>query len=1422
METKLRVGIDVGSTTIKMVILDEHNIIIFQEYERHYSDIPAALQAIVAKAYPILEQKIVSIMLTGSAGMGIAQALGLSFVQEVIASTKAIQQIIPSTTTAIELGGEDAKITYLDNTLEQRMNGVCAGGTGAFIDHMAALLHTDPQGLNELAKHYRTIYPVASRCGVFAKTDVQALMNEGVSKEDIAASILQAVVNQTIGSLSQGRPIGGQVAFLGGPLHFLSELRRRFIETLKLKPEQVLSPDSALYFVAIGAALTIESEPLPAEQILATMLNLSAARSSDNPLPPLFATEAEYQQFAARHAQHTVKRANLQEYSGNAYLGIDAGSTTTKLALIGDDASLLYSFYGSNSGKPLATVIAALKDMYRQLNGNTKIVYSTVTGYGEQFIKAALQVDIGEVETVAHLKAAKHFLPDVSFVLDIGGQDMKSFFVRNGVIDSIMLNEACSSGCGSFIETFAQALNMTVGEFSRLGLKGKQPVDLGSRCTVFMNSKVKQAQKEGAEVSDISAGIAISVVKNALFKVIRLKNVADLGEKIVVQGGTFYNDAVLRALEQITGREVVRPDIAGIMGAFGAALIARERRPSGVQTGLSAAAELEGFTTHTTNHRCQLCGNHCLITTHQFSNGQAYHAGNRCERGIGRVKAGADLPNLYAYKYQRLFEYKPLNAALAPRGLIGLPRVLNMYEDYPFWFTFFTKLGYRVILSGRSSHKIYELGMETITSDSICYPAKLAHGHITDLLKKGISKIFYPCIPYNKLEDPAADNCYNCPIVTSYPENIKANMDALQAADIQFMHPFLPLHSRTRLINRLIQELASENIAKRELVAAVDAAYAELNRYKDDIRRQGEAALTYMAAHNIKGIVLAGRPYHIDPEINHGLPELIQAYGLAVLSEDAVRHLCPVARPLRVVDQWTYHSRLYAAANFVVNQPNVELIQLNSFGCGLDAITIDQVREILEFHNRIYTTVKLDEVSNLGAARIRVRSLLAALHDRGHDDILQQAAEIAATRDNDVSVCVTPPIREFHTILAPQLSPVHFQFLATAFCKAGYQLVIPPAPDHAAIDEGLKFVNNDACYPTIIVVGQLLQALKSGHYDLNNTSVLLAQTGGGCRATNYVAIMRKALRDAGMPHVRVFAVGGDKQAGFPMTLPLLESLIIGIIYGDLLMRVLYRVRPYEKQPGSAQALYDYWTAKCQQDLLVSAKHNFKSNIFGIVHDFDNLETQEDQAKPRVGLVGEILVKYHPTANNHLVDMLEREGAEAVVPDLLDFFLYCAYDSTVRYDLLAGTLIDKLKGNLVRKVIEFYRRHLRRALAASERFHPPFTIEQIAHLAVKHLSLGNLTGEGWLLTGEMVELLHSGINNIVCLQPFACLPNHITGKGMIRELRRSYPEANIVAIDYDPGASEVNQLNRIKLMLSVAKTKLNETIGLNPPLNLSPN
>ena len=1399
----LNVGLDVGSTTVKMIVLDEVDII-YKEYRRHLSDVKSTVITMIKEISETLKNKEITMMITGSGGLEISEELEIPFIQEVVACTRAIETLIPETDVAIELGGEDAKITYLGDSIEQRMNGTCAGGTGAFIDQMASLLQTDASGINDLAAKHTTLYPIASRCGVFAKTDVQPLLNEGARKEDVAASIFQAVVNQTISGLAQGRPIKGKVAFLGGPLYFLSELRNRFIETLNLSQGDIIFPKDSQYYVAIGCAMySKEEEQLDFDNILKMIPELEKdAKVFNDGLKPLIETEEEYEEFKARHDKEKVKRNDIKTYKGNAFLGIDAGSTTTKMALIDDESNLLFSYYGSNKGNPLESTIDALKDLYSQMNSDTKIVNSTVTGYGEQLIKTAINIDIGEIETVAHYKGAEYFLPGVDFILDIGGQDMKSLRIKNGTIDSIMLNEACSSGCGSFIETFADSLNIPIDQFGKEGIKSKAPVDLGTRCTVFMNSKVKQAQKEGASIRDISAGISLSVIKNALYKVIRIRNTDELGEKIVVQGGTFYNDAVLRSLEQLIERDVVRPDISGIMGAFGASLISKERFEKGHETKLLKADELDNFEIESSMKRCGLCGNGCLLTINTFSTGEKFVSGNRCERGLGIEENPDDkLPNLYEYKYKRLFGYKPLKESEARRGVIGIPRGLNMYEDYPFWYTFFTNLGYSVKLSGRSTKKIYELGMETIHSESVCYPGKIVNGHVVDLINKGVKKIFYPGIPFNIKEDKDSDNHYNCPIVISYTEAINSNIDDIKNGKIKLYKPFLPIDDPKKMKKRIYKQLSEEHLKFDEVSKAIDLAYAELENYKSDIRKKGDETLAYIKEKNIKGIVLAGRPYHIDPEINHGIPELITSFGFAVLSEDSIAHLSEVERPLRIVDQWTYHSRLYRAATYLSKEKDLELVQLNSFGCGLDAVSTDQVGEILERHNKLNTVIKIDEINNLAAVRIRIRSLMAAMDEREKREI--EPIEQVSLPDR---VVFTKEMKKTHTILSPQLSPIHFQFLEGALRRDGYNLEILETADKEDIDEGLKYVNNDACYPTIITIGQIMRALNSGKYDLNNTSVIMSQTGGGCRATNYIAFIRKALKDANIEHIPVIslnAVGMEKNPGFKLKPATIERLMMGAIYGDLFMKILYKTRPYELVKGSANELYDSWVEKCKKSINEGKRSEFKDNIYKIVKDFDELPLDETIVKPKVGIVGEILVKYHPAANNNIVELLENEGAEVVIPDLIDFFLYSAYNSVVRGEQLSTTYMKQLSGSAVIKVITFFRRYVIDALEKSKRFDPPIDIEELAKETEKYLSLCNQTGEGWFLTGEMIELVSNDVPNVLCLQPFACLPNHITGKGMMKEIRRNYPLANIAPIDYDPGASEVNQINRIKLMLSTA-------------------
>ena len=1407
-------GIDIGSTTVKVAILDAAHKLLFSDYQRHYANIRETLSSLLQDAYAKLGNLTLHPMITGSGGLTLANHLGVPFVQEVIAVSTSLQEFAPKTDVAIELGGEDAKIIYFEGgNVEQRMNGICAGGTGSFIDQMASLIQTDASGLNEYAKNYKSLYTIAARCGVFAKTDIQPLINEGATKEDLSASIFQAVVNQTISGLACGKPIRGHVAFLGGPLHFLSELRAAFIRTLKLDEEHIIDTDNSHLFAAIGSALNAK------EDVQFSMAEMVDKLSSDIKMEfevarmePLFSDEKEYESFRSRHGASHVKNAKLENYHGKCFLGIDAGSTTTKIAVVAEDGTLLYSFYSSNNGSPLKTAISSIQEIYRLLPADATIVRSCSTGYGEALFKAAFMLDEGEVETVAHYYAAAFFNPEVDCITDIGGQDMKCIKIKNQTVDSVQLNEACSSGCGSFIETFAKSLNYSVQDFAKAALFAKHPIDLGTRCTVFMNSKVKQAQKEGAEVSDISAGLAYSVIKNALFKVIKVSDASELGKNIVVQGGTFYNDAVLRSFEKIAGCEVIRPDIAGIMGAFGAALIARERYQEAPEnnTTMLTIDQINALAFTTSLVKCQGCTNSCRLTVNKFSDGRSYISGNRCERGLGKTKNDNHVPNLFAYKLERLFSYEPLSDAEAVRGRVGIPRVLNMYENYPFWFTLFTKLKYQVVLSPLSNRKIYEMGIESIPSESECYPAKLAHGHVEWLIRQNVDFIFYPALFYERNEFDDANNHYNCPIVTSYSENIKNNVEAIGRGEVVFKNPFMSFREPALILQSLEKEFPE--LPAEELKEAVDAAWQELENVRRDMYKKGEEVIAYLEKNHARGIVLAGRPYHIDPEINHGIPELINSYGIAVLTEDSVSHLAKPERPLIVSDQWMYHSRLYAAASYVKTRDDLDLIQLNSFGCGLDAVTTDQVNDILSSSGKIYTCLKIDEVNNLGAARIRIRSLLSAIRVR---EQRHQARTIHSSRMN--RVLFTKEMRKNYTILCPQMSPIHFDLLEPTFRRCGYNLVVLNNDNKGSIDMGLKYVNNDACYPSLLVVGQIMEAVLSGKYDTDHLAVVMSQTGGGCRATNYIGFIRRALEKAGYQHIPVISINLSKlesNPGFKLTPMLLLRAVYAVNFGDIFMRCVYRMRPYETVPGSVEEVHQKWIQKCCDFLgrKYLSFNTYKQMCREMIAEFDAIPVL-DIKKPRVGVVGEILVKFSPAANNRLVELLEHEGAEAVVPDLMDFMFYCFYNQLYKAENLGTSKKAAKISRLGIRAIQMLRKPMSDAFAASRHFIPPADIYETAKHAEEIVSLGNQTGEGWFLTGEMLELINTDTPNIVCTQPFGCLPNHVVGKGVIKELRKRHPEANIVAIDYDPGASEVNQLNRIKLMLSTAQKNLAKTMEI---------
>lgn len=1415
MDRTLTLGLDVGSTTVKAVVLDGDDIV-FSDYRRHNADVRGELRHLlldVAEAFPT---DVVRVAMTGSGGLSVAKIIGVQFVQEVIASTAAIERYHPDVDVIIELGGEDAKITYLHPVPEQRMNGTCAGGTGAFIDQMATLLRTDAAGLNELAAQYEHLHAIASRCGVFAKSDVQPLLNQGAAHADIAASVFQAVATQTIAGLACGHPIKGKLIFLGGPLHFLPELREAYRRALSHQVDEFISPNNAQLYVAIGAALLAQGPALSLPHVAKSLDGAHQVGIASKTLRPLFIDQAERAEFLARHGSHAVPQRDLSTVAGPCFLGIDAGSTTIKSVLLDADDTIVFSTYGSNEGDPVAAAVAIARQVLTALPAGAWIARSCVTGYGETLVQTALHADEGEIETMAHYRAAQRVSPGVTSVIDIGGQDMKFLKIRNGAVDSIAVNEACSSGCGSFLQTFAETMGTNVADFARLGVESESPVDLGSRCTVFMNSSVKQAQKEGAGIGDISAGLSYSVVRNALYKVIKLRDAGELGDKVVVQGGTFLNDAVLRAFELLTDTEVVRPIISGLMGAYGAALTAHLHCDDPTALSAMMKRDLDGFSVESAQRTCQLCQNHCKLTITSFDDGSRNVSGNRCDRGasLDAKPKKSEIPNLYDYKYKRTFGYRRLTDAETTRGEIGIPRALGIYENYPLWFTILSELGFKVMLSGRSSHDLFEAGMESIPSENICYPAKLVHGHIEWLLDKGVKTIFFPCVSYERKQYVEADNHFNCPVVAFYPQVLERNIDGLRAEGVRYLDPFVNLENPDKLAERLVEVFADWNVTLAEAKAAVKSGFVEADQVQSDIRAEGDRALQYMRENKLRGIVLAGRPYHIDPEINHGIPEVITSLGMVVLSEDSILDDGPskLERPLRVRDQWTYNTRLYEAAAAVRSQPDLNLVQMNSFGCGVDAVTTDQMQEILEAADDVYTVIKIDEVSNLGAARIRLRSLKAATAERSTStDVDTTGASRALVVPDKPRPSFTKEAKKTHTLYVPQMAPIHFRMIVPVLQRQGYRVELLEHASNQDVEVGLKYVNNDACYPAIMVIGQLINKFIDGGADPDTATVAISQTGGMCRATNYAGMLRKGLQSAGFEQVPVLAVslqGLETNPGFKLNAPMIHHAIQAIVIGDLLQNVLLRVRPYEREAGSAMRLYEKWD-RVGQEFFVSGYSQTLGRRVGytwlidhIVADFDELPLLDVPRRPRVGLVGEILVKFQPDANNNAVQVIEDEGCEAVLPGLLGFFTQSMANGEWRSQNLG---MDK--GRYTKKFglwfVEMYERAAKAALTRSKRFHAPDDMRTLAERAQKVISLGTQAGEGWFLVGEMMELIESGTPNIICAQPFACLPNHVVGRGMFKELRRLYPQSNIVSIDYDPGASEVNQLNRIKLMVATA-------------------
>ena len=1483
-ERIIRIGIDVGSTTVKTAAIDPQDNVLFGKYERHRADIKSTIVKVVNETLDVISARAeqegflpkLSVMVTGSGGLAVSYWLSIPFIQEVVASTAAVKKIIPQTDVVIELGGEDAKITYFKDGVDQRMNGTCAGGTGAFIDQMAALLETDAGGLNELAKGAHTIYPIAARCGVFAKTDIQPLINEGARREDIAISIFQAVVSQTISGLACGRPIRGNVAFLGGPLHFMDQLRQRFIETLKLKPEEALVPENSQLFVAYGAAVSAPlsedgtaavqaaGEPetcgtaeggctgcsgcsRPAEpeadapEQKTRILSVAEFRESLKTLKdaemqevqrlePLFRNQTELDSFRMRHAEEMAASADLDTAKGPVFLGFDAGSTTTKAVLIDPLGRILWRFYDVNAGNPVELAVRVLKDLYRRMPPGMKIIRSCSTGYGEALFQAALGVDSGEVETIAHYRAANFFVPGVDFILDIGGQDMKCLRTKDGAITSIQLNEACSSGCGSFLDNFARSLGMDIHTFSDKALLAEKPVDLGSRCTIFMNSRVKQAQKEGASVGDISAGLSYSVIKNALFKVIKLRDANSIGDKIVVQGGTFNNDAVLRAFEKISGRNVFRPDVAGLMGAYGAALIALDEwkaagSPADARSSLATPDQLENFSVQLELRRCGKCANNCQLTINTFTTGistegpmeqmvappRRFVTGNRCERGLELDEPAEEkkrlsgiqkperkpVPNLFAWKYSRLFRYQPLAKENAPRGEVGILRVLNMYEDYPFWHTLFTACGIRVCLSSHSNYQDYEHSACMVMSDNICFPAKLVHSHIQDLTDKRVDRIFMPFVVYER--QGSEQNSYNCPIVTGYAEVIKS----VQAGDIPIDSPTISFKDKSLLLKQCKAYLGKLGVPDSTVNKAFSLAVSAQDAYVYDIISYNERVCRKAREQGALAILLAGRPYHADMLIQHKVSDMLADMGIYVVTDDIVRNKRVAVSDAHYLSQWAYPNRILEAAKWSAGQKGMEFVEMTSFGCGPDAFLVDEVRDILMRHGKVLTLLKLDDINNIGSMKLRVRSLIESL----------KLASKAGVKPSAVSGFKTTPTFDDacrgRKILVPYFTPFISPLIPAIMKIAGYDVDNLPLSDTESCEWGLKFANNEVCYPATLIVGDIIKAFESGKYDPKNTAVAMTQTGGQCRASSYLSLIKKALVDAGYADVPViaFSFGSaikNEQPGFRINwLKLMPIALYSVLYSDCIAKFYYAAAAREKQPGQAAKLRDMYLQAGEKLILEGRHDDLVSYLTMAANEFNRI--CKDIRLPKVCVVGEIFLKFNPFAQKNVTDWLMSNGVEIVPPLLLDFFMQSFVNKRVDEEkhLSRKTVASFIYGMVYKRIMKYVAR-VNKAAAAFRYFTPFNDIFKEADEARKVITLSAQFGEGWLLPAEIMSCARQGVSNVVSLQPFGCIANHIVSKGIEKRIKRFFPDMNILSLDFDSGVSDVNITNRLLLFIDNLK------------------
>jgi len=1414
-------GIDIGSTTVKAVMLDGKDRLVFSRYCRHQGKTVETTRGIFEEALRNLGDVELDLAVTGSAGMCAAEVFGLPFVQEVVASAYFIEKFFPGVRTFIEIGGEDSKIIFFDGNgrPDIRMNGSCAGGTGAFIDQMAVLLDVNVSELNALAGKSTNIYPIASRCGVFAKTDIQALLSRHVSREDVAASIFHSVALQVITALSRGRDMKRKILMGGGPLTFYPNLLKAFANLLGIAhPDDLVIPDHPELIPAMGAAMIRNGEPFRARiSGLLSMPEIGVVGKTNGHtkrLQPLFESNAEFEIWQKRHEQARVPRVELADVKEkDLFLGVDSGSTTAKIVLVDEAGKLVFGHYGANNGNPILAVKKGLSEFMKRFADagfSPRIVRSAATGYGESLIRAAFGLHDGVVETMAHYRAARYFEPDVSFILDIGGQDMKAIYMGDRAVSEIQVNEACSSGCGSFIETFARSLGYGVQEFAEIACEKNSPFDLGTRCTVFMNSKVKQALREGATISDISAGLAYSVIKNALFKALKLKDTALLGDKIVVQGGTFRNPAVLRAAELLLNKEVVRPDISELMGAYGAALTAlsNHRATQGASTTFVNLENLETVTDFSQKEiRCGGCENTCAVLKLTFGNKNRFYTGNRCERHFSN---DSDIKhkgkNLLDKQIKLLFD-RNMDPEGEPVLTYGIPRCLNMYENFPFWATFLTACGFKVVLSSPSNLKLYEKGASTVMSENICFPAKLAHGHIFDLAEKKVDRIFYPTVVYEQEEYEDVLNTYNCPVVTGYPDLIKSAVNPERKFGIPLDNPAISFKDLKLLKKQLSLFFRRFGIDRRTVSMGVEKGAAAQKDYKKKLKARAKSLITGAEKQERTVVVLAGRPYHLDPLINHGIPNLLAELGVDVISETAVPlNTDSVSmEDINVLTQWSYTNRLYAVAKWVTENHNAQLVHITSFGCGPDAVSADEVREIIRSSSKIHTLIKMDEIANLGAVKIRLRSMLEAVKENKGNTRVSGADRKKTNR-------LAMDIDSKKTLIVPFFSPFYSPLIPSAFRPLGCRVEVLPPQDKASVEFGLKTINNDMCYPSILVAGDIIKAFQSGRYDPENTAVILTQTGGQCRASSYVSLVRKGLAAVGLDNVPVItlSVGGfdDPQPGFVIDEKgLVKRLALGVIFADPLARMYLSTVAREKAPGTAGSLHSKYLTQMETGIENTDYYYLLNLLRKAVADFNKVEISREPV-PRIGIVGEIFVKYNFFSNGNIIDWLSGQRVEVILPALQSFFAQRFINET--YDqkaLFKRSFVDRIKFMLLEIYSEYYLGQIERVMQEFRFYRKSHVLRELSEITGEVVSLANQFGEGWLLTAEMIAMLKEGVGDIVCLQPFGCIANHITGRGMEQKLEEMYPHLNLLSLDMDAGASEVNILNRLHFVVAGARGQM---------------